>query len=223
MADKEVKLSTEEKLQKKISEFAVKNSKGIFIAVIALIVAVFAIVIVTTSVSNSREKALVKVEELADKYVALDKESETFASDVETFVSDCTELVRGKRYPSVKAQYLIGLAYYDSEDFAKAYDAFMACYNLNEKIHLAELALINAAACAESNGDVDKALELYEKISVDYADSESAVVPKALFNAGRIYMQKGSTELAKTTFEQLTVSYSLSEYAKLAKNILNVL
>ncbi len=222
MAFVEEKLSTEQKIQNIISDFVVKNKKLILIGCAVVVALVLAIVICITSVSSSREKALIKVEAYQDAYEMLDVSSETYSHDFADLIHGCRKLVKGKRYPSVKAQYLIGLAYYQNDNYDIAYDAFMKAYNLNKDIHLAELSLFNAAASLESMGDSDKALSLYEQVAADYANKETGVVPRALFSAARIYLEKGNSSLANTTLQQLVSSYPDSEYAKLAKNILSV-
>lgn len=216
--DNEEKLTIEDKLIGKISNFFVKNRIATIILVVVVVLGIVG-AIVGVNVSNSaKDKAQVAVARLEEEYTALLAEE---TPDWSSFMNKASAMVNGSSYPSVKAQYIIGLSYFYQEDYANAQSAFEKAYELNTKIYLAPVALCNAAASADAQGNTAKALEFYNKISSDY--SESGVAPRALFNAGRIYYQQGNMQLAKATFEQVADYYANSEYGKLAANIANVL
>ena len=215
---KEEKLSAEEKMIGSVSSFFQKNRIAVIAACLLVVVGIIAAIIIVNGVSASRDKAQIRISELEQKYgTTLSSETPDWA-ELETELSS---MVKGSSYPSVKASYLLGLVYYDQEKYAEAQAAFDKTYNLNKKIYLAPMALVNAAACAEAQGDTAKALELYNQVYNDY--QESGVAPKALFNVARIYMQQGNNQLAQATFAQVADYYPTSEYGLLAKNIANVL
>ena len=78
---------------------------------------------------------------------------------------------------------------------------------------------MNAAACNENLGNVDVALETYNKLWDEYG-KEGLYGSRALFNAARIYEGKGQMDLAVALYEQLIGEYQdvASEYAKLAQS-----
>lgn len=216
--DNEVKLSAEQKLIGKVSDFFVKYRIALVIVIVCIVVGLIAGIIGVNVSKSAKEKAQINVYNLEQEYNEL-RASET--PDWNAFISKANGAINGSSYSSVKAAYLVGLAYYDVEDYANAQAAFEKVYSLNTKIYMAPLALCNAAACADAQGNTSKALEYYNQVASDY--SESGVAPRALFNAGRIYYQQGNMQLAKATFEQVADYYANSEYGMMATNIANVL
>ncbi len=211
-------LSAEQKMIGNVSSFFEKNKVLIIIVACVIAVAIIASIVTVNVVNSSKEKAQVKIAKLEQQY------AEVLASenqDWTALTADLQAMVSGSSYASVKAQYLLGLVYYQQADYAKALEAFNKAYDLNKDIYLAPLALVNAGACAEEGGDTAKALEIYNQIYNDYPESGAA--SKALFNVARIYYQQGNTQLAQATFAQVADYYPNSEYGKLAKNLANVL
>ena len=215
---KEEKLTAEEKLVGKISGFFQNNRMIVIIISLAVVVCLLASIIIVNTVASSKEKAQEKVALLEDEYFSLLAEESPDWTEIEGKLS---AMVKGSSYASVKSEYLLGLVYYEQEKYADAQAAFEKAYSLNRKAYLAANSLVNAAACAEAQGDTAKALELYNQVYNDY--QESGVAPKALFNAARIYLQQGNTQLAQATFAQVADYYPSSEYGLLSKNLINVL
>jgi len=215
---KEEKLTAEEKMIGNVSNFFQKNRMAIIICCAVVVVGIIAAIIAVNAVSSSKDKAQIRIYELEQQYGKLLADENPDWASLET---ELASMVKGSSYASVKASYLLGLVYYDQEKYADAQAAFEKAYSLNTKIYLASMSLVNAAACAEAQGDTAKALELYNQVYNNY--QESGVAPKALFNVARIYMQQGNDQLAKATFEQVADYYPSSEYGLLAKNIANVL
>ena len=215
---KEEKLTAEEKLMGNIAGFFQNNRLVVIIIAAVLVVGLLASIIIVNSVASSKEKAQEKVAMLEDEYFNL-MSSETL--DWTNLEGELGAMVKGSSYASVKSAYLLGLVYYEQGKYADAQAAFEKAYGLNRKAYLAANSLVNAAACAEAQGDTAKALDLYNQVYNDY--QESGVAPKALFNVARIYMQMGNTQLAQATFAQVADYYPSSEYGLLSKNIVNVL
>ena len=215
---KEENLTTEQKMIGKVSTFFEKNRKLIIIIAIAVVVAIVAAIVGIELSNSSKNKAQIKIASLEQTYGELILEENPNWS---TLTSDLESMVKGSSYPSVKAAYLLGLVYYEQKNYSTAQSYFEKAYELNSKIYLAPVSLVNAAACAEDQGNTAKALELYNQISADYP--ESGVAAKAMFNAARIYLQQGNTQLAQASFAQLASNYPNSEYGKLAKNLTTVL
>lgn len=221
MANKRIKLeermSDEQKIINKISNYISDNRKIIFICLIALVVVLLAILIIGIVSSSAKEKTMIRVSE----YERQLEEVVSSGEGTEELISKLEKETNGKSYSAQKAQYLIGLIHAKTNNDAQAYDAFIKSYEKNEKIYLANLALLNAAVCKDNAGEYDEALELYNRIAS--SKDTLGIIPEALFSMGRIYFQDGRKELSKSTFEQLISSYPNSEYSKIAKNLVNVM
>ena len=215
---KEEKLTAEEKMIGTVSNFFQKNRILVIIIAAVIVVGLITAIITVNAINNAKEKAQIRITELEQEYAnMLAEETPDWAS----LEAELKSMIKGSTYASVKASYLLGLCYYDQEKYAEAEQAFADSFNLNTKIYLAPLSLVNEAACAEAQGKTTAALDLYNQVYNDYM--ESGVAPKALFNVARIYMQQGNTQLAQATFAQVADYYPSSEYGMLAKNLANVL
>lgn len=208
----EEKLSEEQKLIKKISDFTDKNKKFVLYGIIAFVAILFIALIITVVSSSSSQKALVRVSSYGDQLAEQDV-------NVDELITNLKKEVKGSSYSSVKAQYLIGIAYAQNNDLSTAYDSFIKASKLNSKIYLSNLALLNAAVCKDNLGDTAAAIDLYNQVIG--LDDDYGLAPRALFNIGRIYYLEGNTELAKATFQNLVDEYSNSEYARIAKNVVS--
>ena len=216
MAKKTTKeLSTKEKLQNKVSGFFESNLKLLLIIAAALFVVVLAVVIISSATSKAKENAMIRIQELEDQvtgYAGLSDDAKA------TLLVDLTASEKGMGYVSVKASYLKGVYYFNEKQWQNAYDSFMASIDKDAAdSYFAPLALVNAAAAQEELGNLDKAVELYTRVTNEF--SLSGVGAKALFNTGRIYYQQGKTDLASSVFNQLVDKYPSSEYSALAKDI----
>ncbi|MCR4676511.1 MAG: tetratricopeptide repeat protein [Sphaerochaetaceae bacterium] len=221
MAKKDkTEISVADKVTENVTGFFNLHKKVILIACAVVVVALIAIVIITSVSSSAKEKAMIRVADLEKRSSAYLSSDEKSADEFNSLVSALNAEIKDSSYTSVKSAYLLGGLYYESGDYANAFAAYSKAYELGKNTYLAPLALVNGAAAAEENGDVDSALSFYTK-AAEY--KESGVVPKALFNMARIYSSQGKTELAKAELQQIVDSYSSSEYAALAKNILNVM
>jgi len=216
MAKKNTKeLTTEQKLQNNISGFFQRNLKLLVICAAAVLVVVLAVVIISSSVNKAKDNAMINIQDLENKVVSFNTLGD---DDKASLIAELEKAEQGKGYVSVKASYLKGLAYYLQDKYQEAYDAFMASVDKDSDSYLAALALVNAAACQESLGNANAAVELYTRVSNNF--EVSSVGAKALFNTGRIYYQQGNKELAKTVFSQLVDKYPTSEYSALASDVL---
>ena len=214
----EEKKTAEEKIIGSVSNFFQKNKLIVLIAAAVVIVGLIVAIIVVNSSTKSKYNDQITVANLETRYAEILSSSEP---DWTALIADLNANIKKGAYPSVKSAYLLGLVYYQMEDYANAQSTFERAYKLNKDIYLASEALLNAAACADMQGDTAKALELYNQVYNDYP--ESGCAPKALFNVGRIYLQMENTQLAMTTFAQVADYYPESEYGKLSKNLVSIL
>ena len=214
----EEKKTTEEKLIGSVSNFFQKYKLIVVLVTALVIVGIVVAIIVVNSSTKSKFNAQITVANLETRYAEILSSTEP---DWTALIADLNANIKGSAYPSVKSAYLLGLVYYQMEDYANAQSTFEKAYNLNKDIYLASEALLNAAACADMQGNTSKALELYNQVYNDYP--ESGCAPKALFNAARLYLQMENNQLAMTTFAQVADYYPESEYGKLAKNLVSIL
>ena len=219
---KNTEYTATEKIAIKTEGFFQRNIKWLIIVAILIVLAVAAVAIVSVVNNNKNEEnfnAVYSLEQSYNNLLTLDDTTSEYTTASDAFLADADALIAGaKGYPSLKAEYLKGLYYANVEDYANALTAFESVANKSNDTYLGPLALMNAAAVAENNGDQAKALEYFNKVWDDYG-ADAAESPKALFNIGRIYESQGDVELAKATYQQLVDQYSTtSEYAKLAES-----
>ena len=201
MAEK-AKLTGSEKVSNSLNAFLAKHTKLVIAVFVAVIVIISALAIILTSISSS------------DEYAAA---LGSFRSNAESLVALGLDT-----YPGAKAQYLLADYAYENGEYQEAADLYMQIADAMSDTYLAQLCLMNAAACYDNLGSSSEALALYNRVFDTYGE-ETAFAPKALYNAARIYEEQGNRDLAVATLEQLTGLYletatgSASEYAKLAE------
>ena len=98
-------------------------------------------------------------------------------------------------------------------------DAYLASERLTKSLYRF-VAYYNAAICAEELGQLEKALEIFEKAK---SSPHFALVPQTLFNMGRIALELQDKEAAKGYFQTLVDKYSNESWANLAKSQLLIL
>lgn len=221
MANKKEELSAEERISDRIAEFVQKKKDLIIGLLIFLVILIIVVVISVSSTNKAKEKAQIRIDELEQRYEAYvqDNSEESY----EELSAALLKAEKGKRYPSAKAAYLLGLLQASEKDYSSAIESFEKCYKIGKKInkdfYLSALALLNEAVCEEELNNTEKALELYEKVT-EFKDNGAA--PKAIFSMGRIYYESSKLDLAKSSFQLLADQYPYSEYSKLAQNILDL-
>lgn len=217
----EVELTSSEKMEGKLNSFLSRN-RMLLIIICAVIVAALIVFIIVDNVSASNtEKQFDKIDQLETTYSELnaaDATSEGYQAKVDDLKAQLQDFAKGKKYPSLKAQYLLATMAFNEKDYQTALDGYDAVYQNAKGSYLGSLALTNAAVAAEEKGDDAKALEYYTKVWDEFGVS-AAEAPKALFNQARL-QQKSDATLAKATYQQLIDQFPQSEYAKLAKSVI---
>lgn len=228
MKEKEVNLTSSQKIENKLNSFIGKHAKLIVAIFVAIVVVVIAVAVALTVIQSSTEEkfdALVALEDQYSSLALMSSDDEGYQGNVDSFKASAEALIASsslEKYPGAKAQLLLADLAFDSGDYQSAADLYRAVADAQSGTYLAELAVINEAAAYDNMGDSAKALELYNYV-FDTFGTDSAYAPKALFNAGRLYEATGETDLAKAAFEQLTGLYLVtdngmaSEYARLAQ------
>lgn len=229
MSDKKkdkAELTRTQQVEGKLNAF-LGNNRKIVLAFCIVVILVIAIVAIASSVNNSvLNKQFDQIDQLSTTYSeiqAADKDAADYQQKVDDLVAQLTELAsKNKKYPALKAQYLLGMQSFDEKDYQKAMDSFLSVYNNASDSYLGSLSLSNAATCAENMNNDALALEYYTKL-IDQYGNDVAESPKALFGQARLQEKSGNIELAKATFQQLADQFPSSEFAKLARNKLVLL
>ena len=229
MKEKEVNLTASQKISSKLNDFIGRHAK-LLVAIAALvIVLIIVLAVALTMMQSASEKKFNDLLDLEAQYSSLSlmsSDDEAYQSTADEFIKSADALIASsslKEYPGATAELLLADLAFSQENYQEAADHYRAVADAQSGSYLAEVAIMNEAACYDNLGDQAKALELYNYV-FDTFGTDSAYAPKALFNAGRLYEAMGDTELAKASFEQLTGLYlmtesgTVSEYARLAQS-----
>ena len=229
MKEKEVNRTASQKISSKLNDFIGRHAK-LLVAIAALvIVLIIVLAVALTMMQSASEKKFNDLLDLEAQYSSLSlmsSDDEAYQSTADEFIKSADALIASsslKEYPGAKAELLLADLAFSQENYQEAADHYRAVADAQSGSYLAEVAIMNEAACYDNLGDQAKALELYNYV-FDTFGTDSAYAPKALFNAGRLYEAMGETELAKASFEQLTGLYlmtengTVSEYARLAQS-----
>lgn len=229
MKEKEVNLTASQKISSKLNDFIGRHAK-LLVAIAALVIVLIIVLAVALTVMQSAsEKKFNSLLDLEAQYSSLSlmsADDEAYQSTADEFIKSADALIASSsldEYPGAKAELLLADLAFSQENYQEAADHYRAVADAQSGSYLAEVAIMNEAACYDNLGDQAKALELYNYV-FDTFGTDSAYAPKALFNAGRLYEAMGDTELAKASFEQLTGLYlmtesgTVSEYARLAQS-----
>lgn len=226
MAEKN-KLTSSQKVSNSLTSFLTNHAKLIVVIFVVIIVVAVALAIVLTSLESKRDaqfNLLLDAETEYSSLALMDSSTAEYASTLESFNAKADELVALglDTYPGAKAQYLLADAAYENGNYQEAADMYLSIADAMSDSYMAQLCIMDAAACYDNLGNNTEALALYNRVFDTYGE-ESAFAPKALYNAARIYETEGNTDLAVATLEQLTGLYletatgSASEYARLAE------
>lgn len=229
MKEKEVNLTASQKISSKLNDFIGRHAKLLVAIATLVIVLIIVLAVALTVMQSASEKKFNSLLDLEAQYSSLSlmsADDEAYQSPADEFIKSADALIASSsldEYPGAKAELLLADLAFSQENYQEAADHYRAVADAQSGSYLAEVAIMNEAACYDNLGDQAKALELYNYV-FDTFGTDSAYAPKALFNAGRLYEAMGETGLAKASFEQLTGLYlmtengTVSEYARLAQS-----
>ncbi|MEA4866496.1 MAG: tetratricopeptide repeat protein [Sphaerochaeta sp.] len=214
-------ITLNERIEGSLNSFLARNKKAAIIVLAVVVIGLITLGIVTSVNNKNLQAQFNSIDLLETAYSELQvlgTEDEGYQAKYDELVAGLNDLAaKGNKYPSLKAQYLLGMIAFEKEEYQKALDSFIATYSNAGKNYLASLALTNAAVSAEELGNDSLALEYYTKV-IDEFGLSAAEAPKALFGQARLQEKKGNIELAKATFQQLADQFPTSEFAKIATN-----
>ena len=215
-----------ERVENSLNAFLNRNKKIAIIIMVVIAVCLIALAVVSGVSKSTLSKQFDLIAQLEKNYSeiqTMDSEEEGYQVKYDDLLSQLNELSsKNNKYPSIKAEYVLGMISFEKKDYQKAIDSFLAVHAKAEGNYLGSLSLSNAAASAEEMGNDSLALEYYTQL-IDEFGFAAAESPKALFAQGRLQEKSKNLDLAKATFQQLADQFPSSEYAKLAKNRLALL
>lgn len=210
------KLSTSEKLE----QFLQKNRKPLLISVSVIVLGLIVFGIVTTVQSRRMTDFTERVETVQQRfnqeYTSADAdERDAISAELQSDLADILGSVR-RGYPALRALMISGELAYQEERFADAKEYFLKAADEYSRTYLAPVALMNAAVTSEKLEDIDRSIELFQRIVDSYSDTFQGA-PRALLNIGRLYETQENIDAAVIAYEQITEDYAGSEWAKLAR------
>ena len=132
---KDKKLTSSEKIAARTESFFAKNAR--LLAIIGIIIVVLCVVIAVVSITSnsSRDKIATATYELEQDYynlLVMDETSDEYNTAASEFIASADAIISEAKtgdYASLKAKYLLGLYYYDADDWANALSYFEQVVN----------------------------------------------------------------------------------------------
>jgi len=212
-----------ESVMDKVNDFIQRNRIVIF-TVLGIIVFLFIGAVVYLAVKDSVDKkAIVKLEELTDRYNNLFLSLKDENPEVDLLISDLENFAGNKKgvAPS-KAWSLSGDIYAGREYWAKAEDAYIKSANAGVKTYLGPISLFNAAAAAEEQGKFENAISLLQECLAHKFEFPSA--PRAQFSIGRLNEKLGNTSDAIEAYRAVMINWpEMPVWQQLARSRIIVL
>ena len=219
-------LTLAERIEQSLNGFIGRYKKLLIIILAVVVIGLVALGIISSVNQKNLQEQFNTIDELQANYATLlmiDTEDASYQSTYDALVASLTELsAKGKKYPNLKAQYMLGMLSFEQGAYQDAMQAFLSVYSNAKGNYLGSLSLTNAAVAAEELKNTSLALEYYTKV-IDEFGFSAAEAPKAMFAQALLKEQSGNTELARATLRQLADQFPASEFAKLATNRLALL
>ncbi|MDE7141245.1 MAG: hypothetical protein K2O09_10935 [Treponemataceae bacterium] len=200
----------------KINAFLTRNRKVILTvcAFVAAAVIVGAVCVVVSA--RQTEKGLAKLDAIAYALMqnAAELAGDDLASRQETALSALAALTGKGGIVGTRANMLAADLYFQRKDYESAKDAWLKAAGAKKNAYTAPICRFNAAAAAENAGDLDTALDCYQKA----ADAAGFLLADhALFSVGRVYEAKQDFAAAAEAYRRLNDASPDSDWASLAK------
>lgn len=211
-----------------IEHFLIHNLKWIIIGVSVVVVGFAAYFTVDHFISKKEEAANDVFGKVYLSYTELIDKKDQMAD--QKFTQDLSELNKKfkqvlEKYPETRAgirsAYFLGSNLYTIDRFEEAAKYFNKGYRANTRFHLALRCLEAEANCYEQLGNVQKAMEIYQKIEKEYPDSY--IIPFVEFNLAQLYEHNNKPSEAKQNYHSITSNYEWSSWSELSEKRLLLL
>jgi tetratricopeptide (TPR) repeat protein len=201
--------SENKNISEKINDFVKNNRKAIFTVICTLFV-LFAGLVAYLSITDALDKkAIARIDELTTKYddLTLDNEEDYYSEDTENLIAELkTFAEKNNGFAGGKAWSFIGQIYSGRKDWINAQDAWLFAAKTGNKTYLAPIALFNAAAAAEEQGNLEQAIELLEQCIAHKFEFPAA--PRAQFSIGRLHETLGNNTAAVEAYRDVMIKWS---------------
>ena len=188
----------------KINDFVQRNRKAIYIGMGVIIFLVAAFVVSVSLNDFFMKKSIGRVEELAQEFSDIQSSlNEDDKQDaVRKLLDDLNEFAKNKRgFAAGRALSITGQIHWEREEWSLAEEAFRSAAKSASKTYLAPAALYNAGACAEEQGNLEQAIELYTACVSHPFEYPAAV--RAQFAVGRLNEKSENITAALEAYRSL--------------------
>ena len=195
----------------KVTSFYEANKRTISIALTALVVAVFAIVIYAKNRADNNEKAVTALGAIFESYdagqfqTAVDGIPEKNVQGLRSIVDNYGNSASGDL-----ARFYLASAYVQLGRSDEALKEFEDCSPPGELLAVARLSGIGS--CYESRGKFKEAAGSFEKAATQYPKDASAA--ENLNNAARDYAQAGDRDKAIDLYKRIKKNYPTTAFAR---------
>jgi tetratricopeptide (TPR) repeat protein len=203
-----------------INNFIQKNRKGILLC-FGIIVVLLAGFIGGLAIRDAvRNKAISRVEDFNTRYEELrwDINEVSKEADVSALLNDLTAFAeKTSGYAGGRAWAIIAGIRGDKKEWPQAEQAWSSAAKAASKTYLAPVALFNAAAAAEEQGNAEDAIRLYTECLVKADNFPGA--PRAQFSIGRLQESQNSSSAALEAYRALVSKWPADPiWTNLAQN-----
>jgi tetratricopeptide (TPR) repeat protein len=195
-----------------INEFIQRHRTPIFISGGAILLLLFASIVVLSVMDKVRAKAIGAVEDFSSRYETLlpSITEEYSAVDVEELLAEIETFARkNSGYAAGKAWSIIANIHGQKKNWPAAETAWAAAAKAANKTYLAPLAFFNAGAAAEEQGKTNEAIEYYTSSLASTADFPGA--SRTQFSIGRLQESLGDTEAAIAAYRAVISGWSYDQ------------
>ncbi len=194
----------------------------IFLGILGILAAVIIILAVVNSANAKKLEADTRrIESIQDEYsklITITDEKEK-AEKEKKIIGELNSIIdKGtKNYPYQRALFILGNIQYNNGEYDKSAENFMKLVKYFSKSYLSPIALMDAAVDYEAMGQIDKAIENYQRVADEYKDL-SPDADRSLFTIGRLYEEKGDTDAALKAYNSLIDTFPASNWTNLARS-----
>ena len=196
-------------ITEKLNDFIQKNRRKLIIGLISVMVLLVVFIIATTVYEKVQVNALLKVDEFNERYIAL---QEYVTGDSPEAVIKQVEIIllqqelsafaaKSSGFAAARAYVLSAGIYWEQKDWSQAEEAWIASAKAAPKTYLAPLSLYNAAVAAEEQGNIQSAIDLYNRALAHEGDFASAA--RAQFSIGRLEESQNNRAAAIEAYRNL--------------------
>ena len=195
-----------------INDFIKNHRIPIFASIGAILLSLFAFIVVLSIMDAVRGKAISVLEEFYSRYeILLPSITEEYSKmDVEELLAELEVFARrNSGYPAGKAWSIIAHIHGQKKDWPAAEAAWVSAAKAAKKTYLAPLAFFNAGAAAEEQGNTEEAIKHYTASLADSADFPGAA--RAQFAIGRLQESLGDTNAAIEAYRGVISGWSYDQ------------